>query len=236
MNKILITGGAGFIGSHTADKLIELGYQVRVLDILDPQIHGSSRQFPDYMHPQVECIHGDVCCIEDVSAALDGMDAVMHLAALTGVGQSMYDMQHYVQTADSGTATLLEVIIKNKIKLKRFVLSSSRAVYGEGTHVCQQHGQFHPKTRKRENMQQGFFDVYCPKCNQSSRSLATAEDRPLHPMSVYAWTKNIRKIYACMRLKPFLYPSLCYDILMFMGLANHCKIPIPAWFPFFIHA
>ena len=190
MSRVLITGGAGFIGSHTADALIERGHQVRVLDILDAQIHGQSEKFPDYMHPEVECIRGDVCSPDDVRAALDGVDAVMHFAALTGVGQSMYDLRPYVNVADVGTATLIEAIIKQKIDLKRLVLASSRAVYGEGTHRCPEHGLFYPPARRREDMEADRFDVYCPKCGVAMAGLPTAEDRPLHPMSVYAWTKK----------------------------------------------
>ncbi len=190
MASILITGGAGFIGSHTADRLIHEGHTVRILDLLDPQIHGNQAGFPEYMHPSVECIQGDLRSVEDVTRALDGIDVVYHFAALTGVGQSMYDIQSYVDTNCTGTAALLEVIVKTGVNLKAFILASSRAVYGEGTHSCPKHGYVFPPPRKRDDMEQGKFDVFCPECGARLMAAATQEDRPLRPLSVYALTKQ----------------------------------------------
>lgn len=190
MASILITGGAGFIGSHTADRLIQEGHTVRILDLLDPQIHGNQTGFPEYMHSSVECMRGDVRSVEDVSRALDGIDAVYHFAALTGVGQSMYDIKSYVDTNCTGTAALLEAIVKTSVNLKAFVLASSRAVYGEGTHSCPKHGDVFPPPRQRDDMEQGKFDVFCPECHATLTAVVTQEDRPLRPLSVYALTKQ----------------------------------------------
>ena len=144
MATILITGGAGFIGSHTADALIGQGHKVRILDILDPQIHGTSGAFPAYMNPAAECVQGDVRDVAQVTEVLQGVDAVYHFAALTGVGQSMYDLTAYVHTNCTGTAALLEAILKQGRPIRRLVLASSRAVYGEGTHSCPVHGTVYP--------------------------------------------------------------------------------------------
>jgi dTDP-L-rhamnose 4-epimerase len=190
MANILITGGAGFIGSHTADALIERGHRVRVLDTLDPQIHGTLVNFPSYMNPSVECIRGDVSDPNSVRAALQNIDAVYHFAAHTGVGQSMYDMRSYTHTNCVGTATLLEAIVKERYPVKRFVLASSRAVYGEGTHFCHVHGTVYPGIRKREDMEKGRFDVQCPACGGHVSAVPTKEDRPLKPTSMYGWTKK----------------------------------------------
>jgi len=190
MAHVLITGGAGFIGSHTADAFVRQGHTVRVLDLLDPQIHGQSSRVPDYMNPAVECLRGDVRNPAEVDEALNGIDVVYHLAALTGVGQSMYDIRSYVHTNCTGTATLLEAIVKQNLPIKRFVLASSRAVYGEGSHECAEHGTIYPPTRLREDMEQGNFEVFCPICGAEARSVPTKEDRPLRPISVYAWTKK----------------------------------------------
>ena len=190
MASILITGGAGFIGSHTADALIQEGHTVRILDLLDPQVHGNQTDFPGYMHPSVECVRGDVRRVEDVTRALDGIDAVYHFAALTGVGQSMYDIQSYVDTNCAGTAALLEAIVKTGIGLKAFVLASSRALYGEGTHSCPRHGRIFPPPRRRADLEQGKFDVFCPECHAPLTAVATQEDRPPRPLSVYALTKQ----------------------------------------------
>lgn len=185
---ILITGGAGFIGGHTADALLARGHKVRVLDNLDPQVHGESG--PAYLHADVECLQGNVCNAEDVGHALQGIDAVYHFAALTGVGQSMYDLRSYVDTNCTGTATLLEVIVKQQVSLKKLVLASSRAVYGEGTHICPAHGVIYPKPRLRADMENGYFGVRCPQCGATMTAVATMEDHPPMPISVYAWTKQ----------------------------------------------
>lgn len=190
MTNILITGGAGFIGSHTADALIERGHRVRVLDKLDPQIHADSANFPAYMHARVECLRGDVCEPSCIREALEGIDVVYHFAAQTGVGQSMYDMRGYVHTNCTGTATLLEAVIKEKYPIKRLVLASSRAVYGEGTHSCPVHGIVYPGVRKREELEHGRFSVTCPVCGKDAAASPTEEDRPLAPVSVYGWTKK----------------------------------------------
>jgi dTDP-L-rhamnose 4-epimerase len=190
MSKILITGGAGFIGSHTADLLLSRGHTVRILDILDPQIHGESAPFPGYLDPRVETIKGDVCDPADCRAALDGVEAVYHLAAQTGVGQSMYDMRGYVHTNCTGTATLLEAIVKERFPIRRLVLASSRAVYGEGSYRCPEHGEVFPPVRDRLAMEKGDFAVHCPQCGIITTSIPTAEIRPLAPISVYGWTKK----------------------------------------------
>lgn len=131
MNKtILITGGAGFIGSHLADELLSHGYHVRALDNLSPQVHGPNAPRPDYLHPDVELITGDVRNPETVRRALDGVDAVYHFAAMVGVGQSMYEIARYTDVNNMGTATLLEALIEKPVE--RLVVASSMSVYGEG--------------------------------------------------------------------------------------------------------
>lgn len=190
MANILITGGAGFIGSHTADALIERGHHVRLLDLLDQQVHGETTDFPSYLNPAVECLQGDVCNMNSVRAALEGIDAVYHFAAQTGVGQSMYDIRSYVNANCVGTATLLEAIIKDRLPIHRLVLASSRAVYGEGTHTCPVHGAVYPGVRERKAMEQGKFAVSCPHCGKDAKAVPTQEDRPLNPVSVYGWTKK----------------------------------------------
>jgi len=209
MTKVLITGGAGFIGSHTADELLNRGYEVRVLDLLDPQVHGQRSEFPDYVNPAVDVLRGDVRDPGDVREALQGVDAVFHFAAFTGVGQSMYDLRSYVDTNCTGTATLLEAIVKEAFPISRLVLASSRAVYGEGTHECPVCGFVYPPTRRREDMDRGQFDVLCPTCGSVVRAVATAEDRPLLPCSVYAWTKRHQE-------------DLCHHVSSTHGLPITC--------------
>lgn len=130
MQKVLITGGAGFIGSHLADELLAHGYRVRVLDSLDPQVHGEQRRRPEYLAKEVELVVGDVNDRAKVDEALQGVDAVYHFAAAVGVGQSMYEVAHYTRVNNLGTAVLLEALAKNPVE--RLVVASSMSLYGEG--------------------------------------------------------------------------------------------------------
>lgn len=222
---ILITGGAGFIGGHTADALLAKGHKVRVLDYLDPQVHGESGKFPAYLHADVECMQGDVRNAEDVGRALQGIDAVYHFAALTGVGQSMYDLRSYVDTNCTGTATLLEVIVKQHVPLKKLVLASSRAIYGEGTHSCQTHGMIYPKPRFRADMENGNFGVYCPQCGTKMVAVATREDHPSMPLSVYAWTKEKQEDLCRYAAKTFGVPVVGLRYFNVYGSRQSLKNP-----------
>jgi dTDP-L-rhamnose 4-epimerase len=186
---ILLTGGAGFIGSHTADALVVRGHSVRVLDCLEPQIHGVRNAFPDYMSPGALCIRGDIRNMSELESALEDVDVVYHFAAHTGVGQSMYALRSYVDTNCAGTAALLEAIIKPPRRVKRIILSSSRAVYGEGAYHCAQHGLIHPGARDRNDLEAGKFAPSCPVCRGTVEPVPTQEDAKLRPVSVYGWTK-----------------------------------------------
>lgn len=189
----LLTGGAGFIGSHTADALLARGYRVRILDCLDPQVHGTTDRFPEYLDARIECQRGDVRDPAAVVRALDGASVVYHFASLTGVGQSMYEMQRYTDVNVSGTACLLEAIVRDRLPVQRVVLSSSRAVYGEGTHACARCGVVYPLPRGRTDLEQRRFQVYCPTCGAATAAVPTVEDRPLRPGSVYGWTKKMQE-------------------------------------------
>ncbi|HVF84633.1 MAG TPA: NAD-dependent epimerase/dehydratase family protein, partial [Abditibacteriaceae bacterium] len=127
--QILVTGGAGFVGSHLCDELLTQGYRVRVLDVLSQQVHGATQR-PDYLHDDVELVAGDVCDPQAIRQALQGVDAVYHLAAMVGVGQSMYQIARYTEVNNMGTAVLLEALIENPVE--RLVVASSMSIYGEG--------------------------------------------------------------------------------------------------------
>src|SRR6185503_6869071 len=128
--RILITGGAGFIGSHVADKLLEAGYRVRVLDILSPQVHGPDAVRPTYLHKDIELIVGDVREREMMNKALRGVDAVFHFASMVGVAQSMYEIDRYTSVNNLGTAVFLQSLIEHPVE--RLIVASSMSVYGEG--------------------------------------------------------------------------------------------------------
>ncbi|MBL8023018.1 MAG: NAD-dependent epimerase/dehydratase family protein [Elusimicrobia bacterium] len=190
MEHILITGGAGFIGSRTAKALLGKGHRVRILDLLDPQIHGEKPKFPNSLNPGVDRIRGDVRRPADLQKALKGIDTVYHFAAKTGVGQSMYDVSGYVDTNVGGTATLLQAILQNKSQVKRLILASSRAVYGEGAALCPRHGNIFPEKRSRELLERGIFQVKCPHCGRTVKPIPTPEESRTDPGSIYALTKK----------------------------------------------
>lgn len=193
MKTILITGGAGFIGSHTADALLAKGYRVRVLDLLDPQIHGAKRSRPAYLDARIELVEGDVRNREDVAGAIIGVDAVFHFAALTGVGQSMYDIHSYCDVNVNGTAMLLDVLANSHHQVQKVVLSSSRAVYGEGAYDCSVCGTVFPPPRTRAQLERHDWGMMCPVCTRPLVPLATSEEKQLAPISVYALTKKMQE-------------------------------------------
>ena len=191
MTRMLITGGAGFIGSHLADVLIRDGYPVRVFDCLDPQVHGEERGKPPYLNKRVEFILGDVRNKSQLSQAVQDTDVIFHFAAATGVGQSAYQIAHYIETNVGGTANLLDVIAplctKRRISL---ILASSRAVYGEGKYVCQTCGIVCPRGRTAEQLKAKDWQVYCSQCNQPVQPLPTDEPSHLDPVSFYGLSKH----------------------------------------------
>ena len=196
MENILITGGAGFIGSNLALKLIERGYHVTVLDNLSSQIHGDN---PDKTSPlfnsikgKVRFIKGSVSSKEDWLEALIGQDCVVHLAAETGTGQSMYEIQKYVDVNIGGTALLLDILTNTKHSIKKVVVAESRAIYGEGRYYSQELNQYvYPKERSEENMSCGDFEVKYPGC-KPLKLVGTIEDSLVHPTSIYGITKQVQ--------------------------------------------
>jgi dTDP-L-rhamnose 4-epimerase len=189
---ILITGGAGFIGSRLANLLVAGGHSVRVLDNLSPQIHGAEPESSPLflsLRDDVEFIRGSVTNRADLIKALQGIDTVVHLAAETGTGQSMYAIQHYSDVNIGGTALLLDLIANEPFPIKKIVVASSRAVYGEGKYQCDQHGFVFPSARSATDMEQGDFSVHCPVCGISAEFVATDEETPVRPSSVYGVTK-----------------------------------------------
>lgn len=197
MNNVLITGGAGFIGSNLALKLISKNYNVTVLDNLSPQIHGDD---PDRTSPlynsiknKVKFIKGTITSKEDWLNALNGQDCVVHLAAETGTGQSMYEIQKYVDINIGGTALLLDILTNTKHTIKKVVVAESRAIYGEGRYFSSELNKYvYPSERTEEAMAQGDFEVKYPGCSIPLKLVGTTEDSLVHPTSVYGITKQVQ--------------------------------------------
>lgn len=191
MDKILITGGLGFIGSHVAARLAGDGHQVSLMDNLSPQIHGVIPRPPLQVlqNDKIRILRGDVRCRQDWVAALEGIDCVLHFAAETGTAQSMYEIDHYSRTNIGGTALFLDLLANHRHGVKKIVLASSRAVYGEGAYDCASCGRVFPRSRTAAEMRAGQWELRCPKCARPINCVATPEDSQASPASIYAVTK-----------------------------------------------
>ncbi|MEP0177287.1 MAG: NAD-dependent epimerase/dehydratase family protein [Paraglaciecola sp.] len=194
MQHVLITGGAGFIGSHLTKELCSKGYSVRILDNLSPQIHGDSAQIPEWVDDlSVEFHRGCITNRADVKNALEDIDIVIHLAAETGTGQSMYEIQKYNDVNSQGTAVLLDIIANKETKsVKRILLASSRSVYGEGAYTCSNCADKTrqcPDSRTAQVLAEEKWDPLCSICGSSLTPLPTKETDSIKPASIYAATK-----------------------------------------------
>ena len=189
---ILITGGAGFIGSRLALRLLKEGYSVTVLDNLSVQIHGENPENDSPLYQsisgKVDFIKGDITNRNDLESALENADAVVHFAAETGTGQSMYEIEKYNRVNVSGTALLLDVLVNKSHRVKKFILASSRAVYGEGKYLNADRGTVYPENRSVTAMKNAMYEMTDDK-GLLLTPLATDESSKLHPTSYYGLTK-----------------------------------------------
>lgn len=196
MRNVLITGGAGFIGSHLTIKLVDEGYNVTILDNLSEQIHGKERE-RSVLYKSIKDISrfllGDVCNKSDWKKALEGQDVVIHLAAETGTGQSMYEVSRYNKVNVLGSSYLFEVLANQDNSVKKIILASSRAVYGEGKYYCPNHATIFPTERDEKHLEKGVFDPICDICHGNLTLEATDEASKIHPVSVYGITKQIQE-------------------------------------------
>lgn len=197
IKKILVTGGAGFIGSNLSFKLLSKGYEVTVLDNLSKQIHGEN---PDKTSPlynsiknKVHFIEGSVTNREDWLKAIDSVDCIVHLAAETGTGQSMYEIEKYVGVNIGGTALMLDILTNTNHTVKKVVVAESRAIYGEGRYYSKELNQFvYPTERSEVAMRAGDFEVTYKGCSSPLELVGTTEDSLIHPTSVYGITKQVQ--------------------------------------------
>jgi len=192
MKKILITGGAGFIGSNLARKLASLGCHITILDNLSKQIHGDKQD--SYLYNSIKdistFIKGDVRNKVDWEKALHGQDAVIHLAAETGTAQSMYEVQKYNNVNVEGTKLLIDILKNKNHQIQKILIASSRAIYGEGKYCCKKHGIIYPEKRNESDLKKGKFNPICDKCKNDLQLLPTDEKSKIHPLSHYGLTKQ----------------------------------------------
>lgn len=191
---ILITGGSGFIGSNLALSLIEQGHAVTILDNLSPQIHGENPEETSPLYRSIKdtanVILGSVTDVAAWEAVLPGQDAIVHLAAETGTGQSMYEIKRYVDVNIGGTGLMLDLLANGNYQVKKVVVASSRSIYGEGKYRSSALGIVYPGARMDADMQAGRFEPLCPQTGEPLTLLATDEDSKIHPSSVYGITKQ----------------------------------------------
>ncbi len=188
MKKVLVTGGAGFIGSHVVDSLIRKGYRVTVFDNLEKQVHPGG--LPDYYNLKAEFIRGDVRKKRQLRDAVKECDAIIHLAAAVGVGQSQYMISKYVESNIQGTANLLDILVNTKHRVRKLVVASSMSIYGEGLYSCGKCGKVKPPLREFSGSGTGSWEPECPCCKGKLSPVPTNEDTPLVSNSIYAVSKK----------------------------------------------
>jgi dTDP-L-rhamnose 4-epimerase len=222
---ILITGGAGFIGSNLSLKLIEKGYSVTVLDNLSPQIHSENSPLYHSIKDKVNFIHGTVLSYDDWKKALENIDVVVHLAAETGTGQSMYEIEKYTDVNIKGTSVFLDILANETHSIKKIVVASSRAIYGEGKYTCKEHGSVYPIARLDHDMARGNFGVKCPHCAQEVSLLSTDEESKIHPTSIYGITKHVQEQMFMLMGQSLGIPSVAFRYQNVYGAGQSLSNP-----------
>ncbi len=187
--KVLVTGGAGFIGSFLVDRLVELGHEVTVFDNLEPQVHPSGKP-PEYLNPKACLVLGDVRDYDALRYVVAGQQAIFHLAGAVGVGQSQYEIKHYVDANTGGTANLLDIIVNHDHRVEKLIVAASMSSYGEGCYRCEQHGTVRPALRIPEQMESGQWEPRCPLDGCPIQPIPTPEEAEQHCNSIYALTKK----------------------------------------------
>lgn len=188
--KILITGGAGFIGSHLVDFLIERGDDIIVFDNLEEQVHGKIGKPPEYLNKNIKFLKGNLANYENLYSAVKDVEIIFHLAAAVGVGQSMYQISKYIEYNTMGTANILDILVNKKHNVKKLIIASSMSIYGEGKYKCESCGDMYPKLREINDLKADFWEFKCKNCGKQLTPLPTDEEKPLDSTSIYAMSKK----------------------------------------------
>jgi dTDP-L-rhamnose 4-epimerase len=199
---VLVTGGAGFIGSHTADRLLEKGFKVRILDNLQKPVHMKGK--PDYLPDNVEFIEGDVRDKATLEIAMEGVDAIYHLAAYQDY---LPDFSTYFHVNSVSTALIYEIIVEKKLPIKKVIVASSQAVLGEGLYRCEDHGELIPDIRLEKQLSKADWEHHCPHCGKYMQYLSTPEEK-INPQNQYAMSKHSQEIIAVNLGKRYGIPSV----------------------------
>ncbi|HTI41974.1 MAG TPA: NAD-dependent epimerase/dehydratase family protein [Vicinamibacterales bacterium] len=204
---ILVTGGAGYIGSHLVDALVARDYHVTVLDNLEPQVHRSGT-WPSYANPKAKYVQGDVRDRSVFEPLVLGAQAVVHFGAAVSVGQSMYQIDRYVDVNTRGTALLLDILVNTKHKVEKVLVASSIGVYGEGAYECATHGAVAPTIRSEQQLAARDWEQHCPHCGKHVKSIPTPEDKALYRDNIYSMTKYHQEEMVLLIGKTYGIPSV----------------------------
>ena len=211
MDRVLVTGGLGFIGSHTVDRLIESGYSVTVLDSLERQVHLG--KMPEYKNPDAEYIIGDVRFKKHWKTALKDVDYIIHLAGAVGTGQSFWQPRKYLSVNSVGTANLYEILENDKNlkeRIKKIVVASSKSIEGEGTYKCEMHGIIFPESRKIEDLARHNWEPFCPQCGRPMLPVPMQETKPVQNPNPYSLGKYSTEILALQYSKVLKIPTVAF--------------------------
>ena len=227
IERVLVTGGAGFIGSHTTDLLIGCGYHVTILDNLGPQVHGSERKLPDYINKNAVLICGDILDRALLTKTIREVDAVIHLAAMVGVGQSMYQIERYIDVNTRGTANLLDILVNAENNVKKLVVASSMSIYGEGKYHCENCStNVYPGLRSEAQLEKKQWDHSCPTCGYPLAPLPTNEEKPLLSTSIYAMTKRHQEEMCLLIGKTYGIPAVALRYFNIYGSRQALSNPL----------
>lgn len=220
---VLITGGAGFVGSHTVDALLALGHHVRVYDNLSEQVHTQGQ--PAYLAREVEFIQGDMRDLLRLQQAVRGAQIIYHLAAAVGVGQSMYRISDYVAANTLGTANLLQAILETRSEPEKLIVASSMSIYGEGAYSCAACGEIAPPMRSVRQLQQKHWEITCPTCGGVAVPIPTRETKPLHCSSIYALSKKDQEDMVLLFGRTYAIPAVALRYFNIFGTRQALSNP-----------
>jgi dTDP-L-rhamnose 4-epimerase len=213
-DRVLVTGGAGFIGSHTVDALLRRGYEVRILDSLQPRVH--PRGMPDYVPSEAEIVLGDVANRDDVERALRGVRYVMHLAAYQDY---LPDFSTFLHVNSESSALMFELIVAHRLPVQKLVFASSQSVAGEGRYACPEHGEMTPEPRPIEQLERGDWELHCPVCGATMESRLIGEE-VASPHTAYAISKYAVELLAQRLGKRYGLPTACMRYTYVQGARN----------------
>jgi dTDP-L-rhamnose 4-epimerase len=221
--KVLITGGAGFVGSHLADALLDAGHEVRVYDNLTAQVHPGG--MPDYLAREIHFVEGDLRDLDQLREAVRGVDVVFHMGAAVGVGQSMYEIAHYMGSNTQGTANLLQALLDTEVKLEKLIVASSMSIYGEGKYLCVQCGSVAPRERSSKQLKEKRWEPTCPACGRELTPIPTDESKPLQCSSFYALSKKDQEEMVLLFGKTYNLPVVALRYFNIYGVRQSLSNP-----------